>query len=393
MIEFKRILTTLIYMLCLLSVNVAARAQKVTIPQDSLSTIPDTLLFKIQQAQSSVTEINSANKRGFNISGYKKTLQSIQNNIRPLQQELKISDKNIDNKNLQSYNLIIKDAELKLNELRTALSKHNNDLQRMSDDVVLMSKDSVLRVSSKDTTEKQLYAQQLSDIRLRLQDAGKITTAHLDTVSRLLAEVSSTYLDVSNLQNQVDDQLLKSGKNSFKKESPYIWAAPQTNTIGNSFGEILASSYQGQNKILSYFIDSTWDNRILVLLLGIAFFFWIHNNYKQAGKPELRQKLGELNFNFLGRYPFLASLIVALNLTPIFELDSPSLYIELIQFLLLVAITIHFWKILSRKELKYWLWMVLLYVILIVTNAIMTDAIYSRLLLIALNLIFIVMGT
>ena len=391
MIKFKSLSFPVLSILFMLTMNNLV-AQTITIPKDSLETIPDTLLFKIQKAQSSITEINSVNKRGYNIEGYKKSIRSVRNNIQPLQQDLKNPDKNIDNKSLQSYNLIVKDAELTLNNLRTALAKHNNDLQRMSDNVVSMSGDSVLTITAGDTTEKKLYAQQLTDIRFRLQDAGKITTANLDTISRLLAEVSSTYLQVSNLQSQIDDQLLKSGKNSFKKESPYIWSAPRKNSLGDSLGEILKSSYQGQNKILTYFINSTWDNRILVLLIGIAFFFWIFKNYKQGARPDLRQKIGTLQYDYLSPYPFLASIIVILNLTPIFELDSPSLYIELIQFLSLIAITVHFWRILSREDLKYWFWMIFLYVILIITNSMITDAIFSRLLLILLNVVFLYTG-
>jgi potassium efflux system protein len=392
MIHFKRLSYTIALLISLLTVNSLLMAQKITISKDSASSVPDTLLFKIQKAQSSIMEINSANKRGFDIDGYRKSLQGIKNNLIPLQQDLKMPDKNIDNKSLQSYNLIIKDAQLKLANLSTALSKQNGDLQRMSDDVVRISNDSVLKVNLTDTAEKKFYVGQLTEIRERLQEAGKSTTAHLDTTSRLLADVSSTLLEVSNLQDQVNDHLVKSGKNSFKRESPYLWSAPKTNTLGSSFGEILKSSYQGQNKILTYFFNSTWDNRILVLLIGLAFFIWVYKNYKLALKPDLRQKLGELKFDYLGPYPFLATIIVALNLTPIFELDSPSLYIELIQFLLLGAITIHFWRILNKKELKYWLAMVLLYMLLILTNTMVTEAAFSRLLLILLNVIFILMG-
>jgi potassium efflux system protein len=393
MIHSKRLPIYIVLMLLLSLVNGSLMAQNMTISEDSVSSIPDTLLFKIQKAQSSIIEINSANKRGYDISGYKNTLQNIRVNLQPLKQDLRLPDKNIDNKSLQSYNLIIKDAQLKLTGLSTSLSKHNSDLQRMAEDVVNISNDSLLKINAQDTVNKKLYARQLSDIRQRLQEAGKSTTAHLDTVSRLLADVSSTLLEVSNLQDQLNDHLVKSGQNSFKRESPYLWSAPKTNTLGSSFGDILKSSYQGQNKILTYFFNSTWDNRILVFLIGLAFFFWVYKNYKLAARPDLRQKLGELKFEYLGKYPFLATIIVALNLTPIFELDSPSLYIELIQFLLLGVITIHFWRILSKKELKYWLALVFLYVVLILTNTMMTEAIYSRLLLIILNVVFILMGS
>jgi small-conductance mechanosensitive channel len=75
-----------------------------------------------------------------------------------------------------------------------------------------------------------------------------------------------------------------------------------------------------------------------------------------------------------------------LNLTPLFEPDAPSMYIEITQFLLLVVITIHFWKTLPKSDLNYWLVIVALYIVIILTNMVVHDALWMRLWLIALNL-------
>jgi potassium efflux system protein len=359
---------------------------------DSAQTIPDTLLFRIQKAQAAITEINATNKRGFDIDNIRTGLIEVNNDVAPVKKDMAVPRRVIDSKSLLSYNLILKDALSKLTDWRTALSKYNSNLQVLSERVIALSNDSVLMVTAKDTTQKRLYNKQLSDIKLRLQTAGKVTTAKLDTISRLLADVSAAYLSVTDLQGAILERLRQSGHNALSRESPYIWAAPASGEEGSSIGDLVKSSYNGQNKILGYFINSTWDNRILLFLAGIIFYIWVYRNYKSARKPESKQQLGELSFTYIKPYPILAALIIMLNLTPLFEPDSPSMYIELTQFLLLVAVTIHFWKTLPQSDLHYWLMIVALYVIIIVTTTMVHDAIWMRLWLMALNLVALYVG-
>jgi potassium efflux system protein len=361
-------------------------------PADSAQTIPDTLLFRIQKAQAAITEINATNKRGYGIDNIRTGLYEVNQDVAPVKKDMAIARKVIDSKSLLSYNLILKDALGKLTDWRNALSKYNSNLQSLSEKVIELSNDSVLMVTARDTTEKRLYNRQLVDIKLRLQTAGKVTTAKLDTISRLLADVSASYLTVTDLQNAIYDRLHQSGQNALSRESPYIWSAPVKSEDGSSIGDLIRTSYNGQNKILGYFISSTWDNRILLILAGLIFYIWVYRNYKSARKPESKQQLGDLNFTYIKPYPILATLIVVLNLTPLFEPDSPSMYIELTQFLLLVAITIHFWKTLPQADLHYWLMIVTLYVVVIVTTTMVHDAIWMRLWLMALNFMALYIG-
>jgi potassium-dependent mechanosensitive channel len=355
-------------------------------------TIPDTLLFRIQKAQAAITEINATNKRDLGIPEVRAGLNLVKQDVAPVKRDLDAAAKVIDGKSLLSYSLILKDALTRLTDWRNQLTKYNNDLQRLSAQVIELSNDSVLMVNARDTTEKRLYTGQISSIKLRLQSAGKGTTAKLDTVSRLLADVSAVYLTVTDLQNAITDRLRQTGQSALSRESPYLWAAPSSAPQGSSVTDLIKSSYEGQNKILGYFISTTWDNRILLLLAGIAFYIWVYRNYKSARKAELQQQMGELNFTYIKPYPILATLIVVLNLTPLFEPDSPSLYIELTQFLLLLAITVHFWKVLPKADLQYWFVIVALYVVTLLTTMVVHDAIWMRLWLIALNLASLYIG-
>lgn len=372
---------------------VPAKAQDTTRTTDKsvAQTIPDTLLFKIQKAQSVITQIKADDKKRYGLTRIRAGLAEVKTNVAPVSADLRAHGKTVEPKNLSNYNLILNDALKKLADWRTILSRTNNDLQGNLDQVLALSTDSLLTVAGNDTTEKKLYSDQLVGLKFQLQDAGTRTSTRLDTVSRLLADVSGTYLTVSSLQTTLNERLQKSTENALQKESPYLWEAPMAVSADN-LGLLLKSSYQGQDKILKYFFASTWDNRFLLVMLAVLYFVWVFTNYKKARDPDLQQKIAPFRLENLRPVPIVATLIVLLNLTPLFEPQSPSIYIEITQSLLFLVLTFHLWPKFSTQDRRMWVLTGTMYVLLILTNAIVGDSALMRLGLIALNAGFLYIG-
>lgn len=389
----SKILFLSLFLVLLNAVTVVKAQTPLSVPTDtSAKTIPDTLLFKIQKAQGAITEVNAANKKGYNVEGLRANLKSIADNIKPLQEDFKASKDHIDTKSLQSYSLILKDAHDQIGVLRNTLIKSNTELQHMSQEVIDLSSDSLLTVTAKDDAEKKLYQGQLTEIKLKLQDAGKLTGTNLDQVSRLLADVSALDLVVNDLQSQTSDLLLRSGQMAFSKEAPYLWSAPLSDAAGQGIGKLIGSAFRGQQQILAYFINSTWDKRILTILFAAAFFLWVHVNFRKSLRTRYKRKIGELKFDYLQLFPVLATVIVLFNITPLFEPDAPSLYIEIVQFMMLMAISMHLKKTLPSNQLRYWWLIIGLYTAMIVINVVVKSALPLRVCLLALNVVFIYMG-
>ncbi|KLT63763.1 mechanosensitive ion channel family protein [Pedobacter sp. BMA] len=358
---------------------------------DSVKTIPDTLLFRIQTAQSAITEINAANKKGYALDETSRRIADVRTSIEPLSQSFSAKGE-LESKSLLSYDLILRDADTKLKSITEVLVKNSNDLQRMSQQVLELSNDSLLKLTSGNEQQKLLYQSQINDIKNRLQDAGKVTGTNLEEVNKLLAATSSLGIVISNLRAQTSERLEQSGKLALSKQNPYLWQAPLRSQSGQPTGNLIVASYRGQQQILKYFINSTWDNRFLAILISIAFFVWVHRNFRAAKRASIKRKIGELSFEYIRPYPVLATLIVLLNITPLFEPDAPSLYVELVALLLLLLMTIHLWHTLEKVQLRFWLVILGLYVLLIAGSAAVDDGFPLRLLLVCINAFFIYLG-
>ena len=367
-------------------------AQVTTTKVDSSSKIPDTLLFRIQRAQAAITEMNASNKKGYDLGEFSRRISDIQTDIDPLKKSFKNKGAVQETKSLMSYDLILRDAEARLKTITAALVKSSNDLQRMSDEVVLLSSDTLLAENTDSLAQKSIYQPQIKEIKSRLQDAGKLTGLNLSKINQLLATASSLAITVTDLRTQTADQLEQSGKLALSKQEPYLWEAPFFNGSGISAGNLIVSSYRAQQEILKYFINSTWDKRFTAILLAIAFFIWTQRNFRSAGRANLKQQLGEIKFEYLKPLPIFATLIVLLNITPLFEPDAPGVYIELVQLLLLWVMTIHLWKALQPRELKFWLVLNGLFLLLVLGNAAVDQGFPLRSLLLGINIFFIWFG-
>ena len=248
-----------------------------------------------------------------------------------------------------------------------------------------MKQDSLLKVSKADSAAMPLYAAQLREINARLQLTDKSIAGSLDTVNRLLNDVSTAYLQIADLQTDIAERQKQPEASAFNKEENYIWSAPheisKTNIAVN-----ITSTYAWQNKVLGEFLNRTWDDRLLALLLGGLFFLWIYVNYRKALKPDTQKIIGDLRLSAYQPIPVNASIIVLLVLSPLCQPDAPFQYMEIVHFLLLVALTVHFSKRLGKSEFRYWLFMVFLFIVIELTTAAVHNSLVLRLWFIFLNL-------
>ncbi|MCE7038747.1 mechanosensitive ion channel domain-containing protein [Dyadobacter sp. CY312] len=365
--------------------------QQDTIPAGAGKVIPDTLLFRLEKVQAELAQINASNKKGYNTGKIRKELSSNKTNLDQITAALRISNPLPASKDLVNYRIMLTDIQKNTGQLRDALSKYNSDLQRMSENIIGFSGDSLLNIDDRDTTQRTLYNSQIADLKNRLQKTGEVTVAHLDTLSRLLADASAIYFSANDVQVTIDDYLKDADNNVLQQEAGYLWKSPITDK-SQKMARMIRVSYAGQDKILRYFFNSTWDNRILLLLIVSGFFAWVYFNYRLVRKPYMAALAGDLNFRFIKPVPILACLVILFNLTPLFEPNSPSIYIEMNQFLLLITLSLLFYKTLDKSKMKWWIIMVALYVATILFNVIVNDSLILRTGLIALSIASVYIG-
>ena len=129
-----------------------------------------------------------------------------------------------------------------------------------------------------------------------------------------------------------------------------------------------------------------------MLVIGLTFFWWVSRNFKKLEKAGLTLSTAELSFEYLKKVPVLATLTILFNLIPFFDLHPPSAYVQLIEFLLLIVLTILFAKNWKRRFFYYWLMIAVLFILFSLTSAVLFPGKGFRTWLIILNVAASVFG-
>jgi small-conductance mechanosensitive channel len=355
------------------------------------SSAQDTLKQKLQKAHTALDKVNAASKKILPPKKVRQDLKAVDKQLGPLRNKLAKPKEPVSNQTLNKYAQQLKIAQAKLAAYRKALQRSGTDLKSSHVALQQLIRDSALAVSREDSAARPVLAAQLALLNKRLALADSSVSSGLDTVTHLLTDVSTAYLQGSDLQATVNDRLHPPQPDKFKKETNYIWSAPKE-TKQTSIAQNLGNTYQSQDQVFLDFLDSTWGDRLLALVLGGLFFVWVFLNYRKARQPDHKKTIGTLEFRHITPIPVTGSLIVMLILSPLCQPDAPFQYMEVIHFLLLVTLTVFLWKRLKRHELHYWLFTVVMFLLIEVTTAAVHDSLFLRLWFIFLNLASIYFG-
>lgn len=217
----------------------------------------DTLKQKLNKAQSALDKVNSASKKITPPQTVRRDLKSINTQLKPIRTGMNQKQKTIPGKTLKNYAEELKKAQTRLAAYRKSLQRSGGDLKGSHLALQKLIRDSMLAVSKSDSANRPVIAAQLALLTKRLTRTDSSVSTGLDTVNKLLTDVSTAYLQVASLQDAVNNRQQPPQPSKFKQEANYLWSAPKE-TQQTSITKNLNNTYQGQDQVFMDFLDSTW---------------------------------------------------------------------------------------------------------------------------------------
>jgi small-conductance mechanosensitive channel len=123
-------------------------------------------------------------------------------------------------------------------------------------------------------------------------------------------------------------------------------------------------SVNNEQQLAQYYFTNTRSKRVWLLLTGLIFFFWVWRNFRSLKKRKKLSAVDSFNFSYVNPIPVIATLLLILNLAPIFDVHAPAIYIETTQFLLMILLTFAFYKRLPKDLFWGWCIFILLFLLL-----------------------------
>ncbi|RAK02272.1 mechanosensitive ion channel-like protein [Larkinella arboricola] len=368
-------------------------------PGDSLPIIPqpgipvDSIIARLEKGHTALNDISNRTRRGFSTWAIEDRLPEVQSYVQTIRTNLRIYSKVNDMKNMLMFQVLLQDMQTQLKAWRETLSGYEKDLSGMNGQLISLARDSLL-VLPNDTNARAVYFNSLKDLRQQWIQASESTNKNLTKINKLQASVSDAYFETAELTNVVNDRIREFNARITGQETDFIWAIPKTAGSDEHLNELVARSYEGQRDMLQYYLNRSVGNWIYMLVIGAAFFIWVYRSFSVIDKHGQREAVQqELKLKYLRSIPIFSVFVVVFNFAPLFDLRPPAVYVELMQFILLLALTALFFRSWSGQLFRYWLAIFTLYLLVIVTRSSIIDpGIGFRLWLLVLNGISVLFG-
>jgi small-conductance mechanosensitive channel len=206
------------------------------------------------------------------------------------------------------------------------------------------------------------FIPQLQQLRTKFKRADSLIRRSTAQINDLKAHTSANSITVEELLYQADASLAAVGSKAFGKERRYLWEQPTART--NMSRHAFQKSVNNEQQLAQYYFTNTRSKRLWLLLTGIAFFFWVWNNFRSLKKRNKLSAVDSFQFSFINPLPIITTLLLILNLAPIFDVHAPAIYIESTQFLLMILLTFVFYKRLPKDLFWGWCIFILLFLLL-----------------------------
>ncbi|MFD1144627.1 mechanosensitive ion channel domain-containing protein [Larkinella insperata] len=374
-------------------------AQKRGEKVDSLPIIPqpgipvDSIIARLEKGHTALNDISNRTRRGFSTWLIDDRLPEVQSYVQTIRTNLRIYSKVNDMKNMLMFQVLLQDMQTQLKAWRETLSGYEKELSGMNGQLISLARDSLL-VLPNDSSSRAVYFNSLKDLRQQWIQASESTNQNLTKINKMQAKVSDAYFETIELTSVVNDRIREFNARITGKETDFIWAIPKTAGSDEHLNDLVARSYEGQRDMLSYYFNRSAGNWIYMIVIGASFFIWVSRSLSVINRHGQREMVqNDLKLKYLRSIPIFSTLVVVFNFAPLFDLRPPAVYVELMQFVLLLAMTALFFRSWPRQLFRNWLAIVTLYLLVIVTRSSIIDpGIGFRLWLLVLNGISVLFG-
>lgn len=294
-------------------------------------------------------------------------------------------------RNLQVFETLLQNIQANCRVDRKVLDSTENKLIALRNSMKTLVGDTIMRQIWRDPALREQFAPQMKGMREFFSSSTSKLRESLAAINLLQTRVSSNAVTASQLLDKVNSLLNTSAARIFGKEYNYLWEK-DTTSLSASARYSLGKAYDGERKALHYYFKDSGQKRLFLLLIGVLFFVWLFRNIRTLKRLNAMDRISNLEFEYLPYNYVVAAFIMMFAVAPLFDLHAPSAYIESMQFLMLVILTIICWKKWPRRLFLYWIAVVILYICFSFTHHMADPGFWQRNWLVLLNVLSVVSG-
>lgn len=285
-----------------------------------------------------------------------------------LKERIMTDDRTLNIRNLQMFNTLLDELDKSTNSYSKVLDQYDKKLDNVKKNISNMRKDTLMLHIFRDSSLKASFIPQLLQLRTKWRQADSLVRLNGDEINDLQARTTANAITIEDLTYRVDQALSTVGTKALGKERRYLWEPRSPGAHSGFSRENLKKSVAGEQQLARYYFANTRSKRQWLVFTGLLFFFWIVFNFRRLRRMNAMQTVEDFKFRYIKPWPVISGLVFMLSLAPLFDAHAPAIYIESTQFLLMLLLTIIFYKQQSRMLFYGWCIFMLLFLLVPITR-------------------------
>jgi potassium efflux system protein len=289
---------------------------------------------------------------------------------------------NLNLRSLELLKVLLSDAQRDLRRHYAFFQKSYKDLDALRNELKTLRSDTTLRHLFRDTVARKAFRPQLLALRAGRRLTDSLLTTSLSTVNTIKARASANSILSTQLMSRLNTKLSSAGKEVFQKELNYLWEMPPA-SHGRAPG--LDNAFNGEQKALYLYFRHSAGSRYLRWIFGIAFLWWVMRNVRILRRHNQLERVSRHGVVHLISQPIASAFAVIFSIAPLFDLDAPAGYMQLVLVFLMISLTFIFHRQWPRNLFYFWLVFIALFFSFALLNRIAVPPLWQRCLIIVLN--------
>ncbi|RYY62960.1 MAG: mechanosensitive ion channel [Chitinophagaceae bacterium] len=348
--------------------------------------------LKIENNYTVLERIHDKSELGPAIAEIRDNLEYSDSSLAVLKENILNNNQALNLRNLQMFRTLLSNIQDDVARQRTLLDEKEKDLNLLRVDMKNLMADTTLRTVMRDSAYRILFGPQLKEMRESWRGSTSELRKSIGLINQLQLHNSRNSITTASLLEKVDNLISHSFALVFSKEFNYIWEK-EPDSLKSREATGFVKAYQGESKALNYYFKERSGQRVLLLLMGLLIGIWIYRNIWRIRKMDSVRRFASLDLQYTWPHFIAAPLVVLFTVAPLFDLKAPSVYIESMQFLLLLTITYLCFRKWPRKLFYFWSGIGILFICFSFTHHILQPGLSQRLWLIVLNVLSILLGS
>ena len=358
------------------------RNRSFTLFSDSASATQAEYMLHLEGVFQKIDSIQSESTLNAEVLLYGQQLDESDAVIQFVNQSLVKYDQTLNIRNIEMLKILLEGAQADLRKYNKSFKAAYTNLSKLKNELREMRKDTLLRQMFRDSTARKAFLPQLQDLRVSRRYTDSLLTTKLATVNGFKSRTSGLAILSSKLINKLNKQLSSASKKVFAQELHYLWQVPE-HPVEKKEGVVAV--FMEEQKALHFYYSNSTENRFVRWIIGLVFLFWIMRNVRTLKRKDKLETLKQYDIIDIARQPIAASFAVIFSMAPLFDLHAPAAYVQLVQFMSLIALTFLYRKQWTRRAFYYWLAIVGLFFLFTMTNHILVPNFWQRCAMLGLN--------